>query len=67
MSHFVVSALVIFFLVVFGFILLALRSCESPSNGSQETNQYPATLEETTSSESVQYDNRLPDTGGLKW
>lgn len=66
MPRTVVSMLVIFALLLFGFILFALRGCESASNDPQESTQYPATLEETTSSESAQHSNDLPPTGGVR-
>lgn len=70
MPRTIISVLVIFVLVVLGFILLALRSCQGPPEpdpGPSPGYEYPN--EETTSAPVIQYPNEtteLPPTGGIR-
>lgn len=66
MPRTLISMLVIFAILVLGFILLALRSCENPPVAPDEPIQYDNTHEETTMPESIQYESTLPNTGGVK-
>lgn len=65
----IVSTLIIFGLLLFGFILLALRGCENRTETPQEPIQYDNARENTTEStgfEGIQYSNDLPPTGGVR-